>query len=340
MEERNGHGNVDLTRAFLAMRPLRLLALDGYATRIRDDPDTAKTLLEQTVRHPLGMRFPPSLTYRRLLLKTLIAACERAGCEPVDALYEAFGEVLSQEETPFCYKSYLLDHGVQVTLRESTIFVSHGTTGLVSWGAAWALASWALSHRQLLQHRRVLELGAGPGLVGLAVLGGCDPREVVLSDAHSAVLQQLEHNLALNHNHLRPQHDRGLKGPHGRVVALDWTSAGQEELQELNAEVILAADVVYDPDLIDDLVRVLRLLLLHRVGLGEGGTAGGPVGFVASAVRNQDTYALFLRCLGEAALQVEAVDLEPSDNAGQDAPLRLLSIRAGDPTGTTPHVDR
>lgn len=33
---------------------------------------------------------------------------EAAGCDPLDELYDALGEVVTAADTPVCYKSYLL----------------------------------------------------------------------------------------------------------------------------------------------------------------------------------------------------------------------------------------
>jgi predicted nicotinamide N-methyase len=95
--------------------------------------------------------------------------------------------------------------------------------GFLLWPCALPLARWVVAHRQQLlgcaARRRVLELGAGVGLVGLAAGifalppfcggacacargagggGGGGQAEVLLTDFNPAVLQNLRHNAALN----------------------------------------------------------------------------------------------------------------------------------------------
>jgi len=54
---------------------------------------------------------------------------------------------------------------------------------------ARAMASFLEAEPQLVAHRHVLELGAGPGAVGLALASVCDVSSLLLSDLDSVVGQ-------------------------------------------------------------------------------------------------------------------------------------------------------
>lgn len=97
------------------------------------------SFVPQTCLHPLCRQFPPSVRFRKMFLTELIRRVgarwnprtsrpsswlllwtdvsplgvvslqqEAAGCEPLDELYDALGEVVGAEDTTECYKSYLL----------------------------------------------------------------------------------------------------------------------------------------------------------------------------------------------------------------------------------------
>lgn len=90
---------------------------------------------------------------------------------------------------------------------------------------------------------RVLELGSGTGLVGLtaaAVLLRLHRKaQVELTDFEGAVLNNLEHNLALNAVELN---DARIF-----VKRLDWYDDLMDGNTEELFDVILAADVIYEP---------------------------------------------------------------------------------------------
>lgn len=141
--------------------------------------------------------------------------------------------------------------------------ISGGTTGLSSWGAASALAEWASANSEQLAGRTIVELGCGPGLVGLAAARGCSPSsvspripniiydlllalvvlcltrprlcslQVVLTDGVEMVLDLARSNVEQNLARWR-----GVAPV--RVEALDWTRP-----TTLAGGLILAADVVY-----------------------------------------------------------------------------------------------
>lgn len=123
---------------------------------------------------------------------------------------------------------------------------------------------------------------------------------------------------------LRPQ-DCLRDAPHVNVAPLDWLAADDESSQEpdpesphallttqIRPQLILAADVVYDPSLFGPLARVLRIALSWPDIETKRGTAADPsmaesaekqtrprsYALIASTVRNEETYALFLRTLG------------------------------------------
>lgn len=85
-----------------------------------------------------------------------------------------------------------------------------------------------------LSTRTVLELGSGVGLTGVAICLSCRPSRYVFTDCHPNVLQRLKANVRLN----------GLMEgttPGVSVEELDWTEATEEQLQQIGADVVIAA---------------------------------------------------------------------------------------------------
>ena len=105
---------------------------------------------------------------------------------------------------------------VQVTLQDDTLV--DDALGSRTWGAAPLLA-WELVHTGVFAKQRVLELGAGTGLVGLAIASGAAQMAdaettVVLTDHHPTVLANLRKNL--------DRFTQRVTSEQVRVACLDW----------------------------------------------------------------------------------------------------------------------
>ncbi|NXC46946.1 EF2KT methyltransferase, partial [Penelope pileata] len=271
--------------------------------------------LLQTVLHPLCLRYPPAAAYRRRFLTELIAKHESTAAEPLDELYDALAAVLNEEESAHCYKHYLLPTGEPVTLSEKVAVVSQGTTGLVTWDAALHLAAWAAENPAVFRHRTVLELGSGIGFTGLAICKTCAPRTYVFSDCHHGVLRQLAENIRLNGFALEPdtadpaqRESQGLKYQQPKLIVaeLEWGSVPAKQLLELRADVVIAADVVYDPEITSALIGILQKLSPSQADRKP------PEIYVASTIRNPDTYRLFQAELDKAGIRWQMVPARSS----------------------------
>ncbi|XP_041634488.1 protein-lysine N-methyltransferase EEF2KMT isoform X2 [Cheilinus undulatus] len=275
--------------------------------------DLVLDILRQTCLHPLCQKFPPSVRFRRLFLSELIKR-EAAGCDPLDELYDALAEVVGTEETSECYKSYLLPSGDAVSLLENVALISKGTTGLVTWEAALYLAEWALDHHQAFTGRTVLELGSGVGLTGITICRSCSPKRFVFSDCHHSVLEKLRNNVELN----------GLTEEESAVSVeeLDWTAATEETIEQIGADTVIAADVVYDPDIVEVLVKLLSKILRcssHAVH---------PQVLICSTIRNQETYSGFKQQLESAGIshRVLTEAVSPVFPYNRDSKIELVEL--------------
>ncbi|NWS69766.1 EF2KT methyltransferase, partial [Crotophaga sulcirostris] len=269
--------------------------------------------LFQTILHPLCVKYPPPTKYRRGFLTELIKKHEATGAEPLDELYDALAGVLNEEDSTRCYKNYLLPMGECVTLSESVTMISEGTTGLVTWDAALHLAEWAIENSVVFSNRTVLELGSGVGFTGIAICKACHPKRYVFSDCHPRVLQELAENIHLNGFVLEPGTAHHVQmEPHGQdaakhqtpaltVAELDWGSFTETQLSDLQPDVVIAADVVYDPEIVLALIGMLRKLS----AFGAGGKP--PEVFIASTIRNPDTYHLFQAELDKAGIRWQVI---------------------------------
>ena len=124
--------------------------------------------------------------------------------------------------------------------------------GLQSWGASIVFSKllcatpelFGISKATLSPESRVIELGAGTGLVSL-VLGhllpklGLDDTTVIATDYHPAVLANLEANIDTNF----ATSDANLT----KAALLDWASPSHEAPLDKPADVLIATDVVYAP---------------------------------------------------------------------------------------------
>ncbi|XP_016405900.1 protein-lysine N-methyltransferase EEF2KMT-like [Sinocyclocheilus rhinocerous] len=201
--------------------------------------------------------------------------------KPLDVLYEALGEVMCAQEEDMCYKTYLLPTGDAVSLAENVALISQGTTGLVTWEAALYLSEWALENTHIFTNKTVLELGSGIGLTIIVVCRSSSLTKYIFSDCHQTVLQRLKDNIT---NCLTNCDSNSASVC---VEELDWENVSDEQLQRIQASTIIAADVVYDPDIIACLVRLLSRLLNCKVQEEH------PDVYIASTVRNPQTYDCF-----------------------------------------------
>ncbi|KAE8579871.1 hypothetical protein XENTR_v10024220 [Xenopus tropicalis] len=293
-------------RSFLGCRRLASFPWHDLDQAVKQDPLLISQILKKTALHPLCQKYPPSPQYRRLFLSELIKKHESSGAEPLDDLYDALAEVLNSEETTRCYKSYLLPSGESVTLSENVAIISEGTTGLVTWEAALSLAEWSIKNKDIFKNRSILELGSGIGLTGLVICKSCSPKKYQFSDYHDRVLQQLRANIHLNGYNLETEQDNLTKEKNAKeygdganpecvqvsVTELNWDLVTEEQLLQLQADVVIASDVVYDPAIIISFSKVLKKLF----NCTKDGRHLDV--FVASTIRNPETYDLFYTTLG------------------------------------------
>ncbi|XP_056393037.1 protein-lysine N-methyltransferase EEF2KMT [Hyla sarda] len=286
-------------RDFLCCRRIGSLPWKELDQELTLEPPLALCILKKTINHPVCRKYPPSLQYRRLFLSELIKKHERTGAEPLDDLYSALAEVLNSEDPAVCYKSYCLPTGDLVTLSENVAIVSEGTTGLVTWEAALFLAEWAIEHNDIFNNRMILELGSGIGLTGLVICKSCFPKKYTFTDCHQKVLQQLKDNIRLNGFMLEEEHSVTSENPTTllSVTELDWESVTEQQLLNLDADLVIAADVVYDPEIVTTFTKLLKQLF-HYTKAGKKMEI-----LVASTIRSPETYRLFQRTLDDTGLR-------------------------------------
>uniref|UniRef100_A0A673IHX0 Eukaryotic elongation factor 2 lysine methyltransferase n=1 Tax=Sinocyclocheilus rhinocerous TaxID=307959 RepID=A0A673IHX0_9TELE len=210
--------------------------------------------------------------------------------KPLDVLYEALGEVMCAQEEDMCYKTYLLPTGDAVSLAENVALISQGTTGLVTWEAALYLSEWALENTHIFTNKTVLELGSGIGLTIIVVCRSSSLTKYIFSDCHQTVLQRLKDNIT---NCLTNCDSNSASVC---VEELDWENVSDEQLQRIQASTIIAAVsyVIYFHSVIK---RLLSRLLNCKVQEEH------PDVYIASTVRNPQTYDCFKKELGRNGLR-------------------------------------
>lgn len=210
---------------------------------------------------------------------------------------------LAQSAEGWCYKTYAYDastgltldlrRGVGqsglVTLKLATNLLEGGT-GCHEWEAGFFLAEFVLSRPDIFKGSSCLELGCGAGVVGVALCRS-GAAKVQLTDGNGAAIDNCKHNLEIN-NCIPPQHcatqlagNTSQKTRDVQVMQMQWESPC-----EVQPDLILAADVLYDPVTIVPLVLLLRRFLCNA----DANRTYKPTAFIATTLRNEETLRQFL----------------------------------------------
>lgn len=128
----------------------------------------------------------------------------------------------------------------KITVLEArTVIASSGSTGLRTWEAALHLSVYLCSPgaRDLVKHKRVLEVGAGTGLLSLLCTKYLEASHVLSTDGSDEVVEAINENLFINRLDTHP----GIQARSFRWGAiLDEDEAGTKESYDL----VLGADIV------------------------------------------------------------------------------------------------
>ncbi|KAG6620789.1 protein-lysine methyltransferase METTL21D [Phytophthora cinnamomi] len=119
----------------------------------------------------------------------------------------------------------------------------HGIAGVV-WNCARAMVSFLEAESQLAAHRHVLELGAGPGAVGLALASTGAVSSLLLTDLESVVPLTCS-----NANAAATQHETvAMLTASNRldVRALCWGEPADGVLADRHVDFVIASDCLYE----------------------------------------------------------------------------------------------
>ncbi|CAF1345387.1 unnamed protein product [Rotaria magnacalcarata] len=271
-----------------------------------------KYLLNQTFDNPVFACWSLRVKYRETSIKTIIAWLEKRDSTEVNSRwYDLIVELASRGscEQDWCHTIYILDNNQCVIHRQSTALVSHGLTGLSNWPASISLGDYLMKRIDRLGNKRIIELGAGSGLLGLALLKSSDKiLSYTFTDYSSMILNLLRQNVLLNFSEDDELNERV------KVEELDWNQYSADESNRDCCDVILATDVVYDPSVIENLVKVLKILLENNKQSSA---------YVANAIRNESTYDRFRQALNQSSLNICSIE---TDNLQSIEILQLTAL--------------
>mmetsp|Transcript_11766 Transcript_11766/g.19547 ORF Transcript_11766/g.19547 Transcript_11766/m.19547 type:complete len:297 (-) Transcript_11766:208-1098(-) len=148
-----------------------------------------------------------------------------------------------------------VDEPIVVTVEQDTTACGNHTGGIV-WETSYLLINYLLQKSQKLG--RVLEVGAGCGLLGqvLAASGWC--KQVVLTETEE-VLVNLQANLERNATLFQNKKKR----PVINAQKLDWLAYEKDAIDDIKKhsfDTIVGTDVVFAPSLVEPLLSTLSFM--------------------------------------------------------------------------------
>ena len=295
--------------------------------------------------------FLPTRRYRIRVLKRIVDDLQSSfkdldEDEISDDILFAYSALLEKTQAPELEEAqcmspiiYTLPYTLQVS-PEICLFETHsllaasGSTGYRTWEAALRLGTFFCSSfgRDFVENKRVLELGAGTGLLSILCAKQLGASYVHATDGYSEIVEELRVNIGINDEYLRLP-----------IVAsrLWWgtssliDSAGDcEQLGKF--DLIIGADVTYDPGSISPLVTTIYEAF-------EQNPAAKAI--ISATVRNEDTVAIFLNTCARHQIVIEEIrapqgKIEPQRGFFHSLliPIRvfLLSLQAEREPGYVP----
>lgn len=280
-------------------------------------PERQELIYNEVVRDAVCVRFPPSFAFRKRFLKALLDVIQEQDEEVFEPLLETYMELLqAREEREACYKTYSFMVGDEEKTITIKIAQEFHVVGLAEWEAGFYLAEFILTHPEMFRDKVCLELGSGIGLTGL-VLGAVGPKQVVFTDyLEDPVLANLRLNvqnsgfavspLRQDDTRERTEASAQQRPPEMNVEQLDWQDFSEEQLAVYRPDYIIAADVLYDPGLVDACLKVVSQVLERNPAC---------VALIASTIRNENTFAHFLAQAPAMGLAVTTAQLHASPPA-------------------------
>ncbi|KAL0890785.1 hypothetical protein Bca101_014768 [Brassica carinata] len=302
-------------------------------------------------------------SYAKRLLKKLITEVELEKGEVLDEVYEEYAlymsaaskeDALVKENIRITkFISFLFPEGLYkqpscpssrklVVPLQCSLNMLEGDTGCSIWPSSLFLSEFVLSYPELFTDKSCFEVGSGVGLVGIC-LAHVKAKKVILTDGDLLTLSNMKLNLERNHlnyeDELLKQHGEDESTQRVRCIHLPWETATDSEVSDLGA------DVIYDPSCFPHLLRVL-VALLRRPPKGDNGSPetedratkpqvrGPAVAYIASVIRNADTFNAFLTLVDQMNLSITDLteelkppfELLPYMQSYDRSSVRLFSI--------------
>ncbi|XBJ15267.1 hypothetical protein VPH35_007190 [Triticum aestivum] len=303
-----------LKLAFLALEPPAcVLTLARKAGGGSVTPHVQNFILENCVGTNVG---GPDCTYVKTILKKVIAEAELSSDIVIDELYEEFGRCMSSRENnselslakiykeiSFLSPAYDNVSSNPVSLVARLLCSTNmleGDTGCCLWPSSLFLSEFILSFPELFAKKCCFE--------------------VILTDGDASTLTNMKANMEMNNLYI--EDSQLVKESKNKVECkyLSWEEACESDLRDYQRDILLGADIIYNPSCVPHLVRVLCMLLrgddgrresVNAATNGEIGdevsgttTTGGPVAYIATVIRNADTFNCFAKAAADAKLSV------------------------------------
>jgi predicted nicotinamide N-methyase len=178
------------------------------------------------------------------------------------------------------------DSSILITVEQDTTACGNHTGGIV-WETSYLLLNYMLQKRQKLG--RVLEVGAGCGLLGqvLGASGWC--KQVVLTETKE-VLVNLNANLERNAELFSAASSKKKKKKQRSIISaqqLDWLAYEKDAIDDLKKhsfDTIVGTDVVFSPSLVEPLLSTLTFM-----------ASKASVVYLCLQIRCEDSHNLLLK---------------------------------------------
>ncbi|KAK8803256.1 hypothetical protein WA158_000950 [Blastocystis sp. Blastoise] len=271
--------------------------LASVIDKIKETPDwysfeNQEWIVNNIICDDLVKLYPCEESYKKRFIVLFNKAIEENDQVANDSLLIEYSKYLKYAwdcDERFYYTHFLVPKISEENINKPDKFVTCrvartlNEVGLRIWEAGFSVAEWAIRNRSYFENKSILELGSGIGFTSLMLWNMIPIKKIIATEYPEVVLNTLKWNVEINEHHL----DKSLTSCVPEVRKINFYDYDIDEINQLNFELILVADVVYEESIIDGLCNILYDLL--RTDPEHKKKA-----LVVCTLRNEKTFEYFL----------------------------------------------